>query len=205
MMQSKTIAALLFGLAALGALPLRAQFRSKHYSLTSGQVAHSLARTFAERGITISDSQVSLPANVVASDPEPVLEVRSIEPLGHLATNRPGEVSSAIKLACHDSAACLPFYAIVAMPQGASLNTQTQAIAAAHETAARSRNTPVQYTIRAGAHATLLMDDSATHIQMSVVTLENGTTGQTIRVSSPDHKQTYNAQVVSADVLKGSL
>jgi hypothetical protein len=203
MMRSKTIAALLFGLVALGALPLRAQFRSKHYSLTSGQVAHSLARTFADRGITISDSQVSLPASVVASDPEPGLEVRSIEPLGHLASNRPGEVSSAIKLACHEPSACLPFYAIVAFPQAASLNTQ--ASVAAHETVARNRKTPVEYTIRAGAHATLLLEDSATHIQMSVVTLENGTAGQTIRVSSPDHKQTYSAQVVSADVLKGSL
>src|ERR1700753_102591 len=121
MTKSKTIAALL---GLLSALPLGAQFRPRHYSLTAGQVAHSLARTFADRGITISDSQVSLPASVVASDPEPALEVRSIEPLGHLATNHPGEVSSAIKLACHEPAACLPFYAIVTLPQDASLNTQ---------------------------------------------------------------------------------
>lgn len=203
MTKSKTIAALLFGLAALSALPLQAQFRSKHYALTAGQVAHSLARTFSDRGITISDAQVSLPAAVIASDPEPALEVRSIEPLGHLATNHTGEVSSAVKLACHEPSACLPFYAIVSLPQETSLTAQ--AVATRRDVAMRGQKVRPEITIKAGAHATLVLEDNATHIQMSVVTLENGAAGQTIRVASPDHKQTYTAEVVSAEVLKGSL
>jgi flagella basal body P-ring formation protein FlgA len=59
--------------------------------------------------------------------------------------------------------------------------------------------------MRAGAHATLVMDDARSHIQVAVISLENGIAGHRIRVASLDHKQVYVAEVVSANLLKRSF
>jgi flagella basal body P-ring formation protein FlgA len=57
----------------------------------------------------------------------------------------------------------------------------------------------------AGSRATLLLEGDHVHIQVPVVCLQNGAVGQTIRVASPDHKQTYVAQVTGNNVLRGRL
>jgi flagella basal body P-ring formation protein FlgA len=62
----------------------------------------------------------------------------------------------------------------------------------------------VVITMRAGAHATLLLDDDRSHIQIAVISLENGIAGHSIRVSTPDHKQVYVAEVVNASLLRKS-
>lgn len=62
-----------------------------------------------------------------------------------------------------------------------------------------------QFTMRAGSRATLVMDDQRSHIQVAVISLQNGMAGHRIRVSSPDHKQVYFGEVVSANLLKGSF
>jgi flagella basal body P-ring formation protein FlgA len=59
--------------------------------------------------------------------------------------------------------------------------------------------------MRAGDRATLLMDDSRAHIQIKVISLENGMAGKWIRVSSLDHKQTYFGQVINGSLLKGTF
>jgi flagella basal body P-ring formation protein FlgA len=63
----------------------------------------------------------------------------------------------------------------------------------------------VAITMRAGAHATLVMDDDRAHIQIAVISLENGLAGHRIRVASPDHKQVYVAEVVNASLLRKSF
>jgi hypothetical protein len=60
-------------------------------------------------------------------------------------------------------------------------------------------------TMRAGTHATLVMDDNRSHIQVAVISLENGLVGHRIHVASPDHKQTYVGEVVNARLLRGSF
>ena len=60
-------------------------------------------------------------------------------------------------------------------------------------------------TMRAGTHATLVMDDNRSHIQVAVISLENGIAGHRIHVASPDHKQIYVGEVVNANLLRGSF
>jgi flagella basal body P-ring formation protein FlgA len=60
-------------------------------------------------------------------------------------------------------------------------------------------------TMRAGTHATLVMDDDRSHIQVAVITLENGIVGHRIHVASPDHRQTYVGEVVNERLLRGSF
>jgi hypothetical protein len=49
------------------------------------------------------------------------------------------------------------------------------------------------------------MDDQRAHIQVAVISLENGMVGHRIRVATPDHKQTYIGEVVNARLLRGSF
>jgi len=58
--------------------------------------------------------------------------------------------------------------------------------------------------MRAGAHATLEMNDARSRIQVAVSSLENGIAGHRIRVASLDYKHIYVAEVVSPNLLKRS-
>jgi flagella basal body P-ring formation protein FlgA len=59
--------------------------------------------------------------------------------------------------------------------------------------------------IRSGSAATLLLDGPRIHIQLSVICLESGEPGKTIRVTSKDHKQVYTAEIIDGTLLRGSL
>jgi hypothetical protein len=160
-------------MAAAGA-PSRAQSSlPDHFVLTSAQVA----RAISVAGTPISAQQVSLPARVVATVPDPELDVVSIQ-------------SSQARLACHQPGQCLPFYALLSSPPPA-----TQRVTAVKE----------DFTMRAGDHAILTMDDDRAHIRVRVISLENGMAGKWIRVSSLDHKQIYFGEVINSSLLKGSF
>ena len=170
------------------------------FALTVRQVAPMLTA----QGIQIGDEQISLPANVVATEPSPLLDVLSVGALGDQQPDDRLVGRSWVKLACHQPGTCLPFYVIVTLPESAvresagSPNVVTDAMSA-------RLKAKVAITMPVGAHATLVMDDNRSHIQVSVISLENGVVGHRIRVASEDRKQTYVAEVVSASLLKRSF
>jgi hypothetical protein len=182
-----------------------------HFALTAGQVARALC----ERGIQTADKQVSLPARVVATEPEPILDILSVETLGEAPSAKHFQVRSRVKLACRLPGRCLPFYVIVSGPElagePATIASITSPIArnanASASPAARNAllNASSDITMRAGTRAMLVMDDHRSHIQVTVISLENGIVGHRIRVASPDHKQMYFGEVVTASLLKGSF
>jgi hypothetical protein len=190
--------------AALG-LPVGAQSPSQHrYALTAAQVARAVTRTFSERRIEITDEQVTLLAKVVATDPDPVLDISSVAPLGDRRSAGHSEAFSKIKLVCRLPGTCLPFYAIVSWP-AETAGRATAALSASPAVASVVLKPNSEITMRAGTHATLVMDDNRSHIQLAVISLENGIAGHRIRVASPDRKQVYVAEIVSANLLKGSF
>jgi hypothetical protein len=161
---------------------------SVRFAITPEQVACALSQA----GVVTAAQQVSLPARVVANEPTPVLEIVSIEARGK--TKSPGHdpPPSKVKLTCHLPGQCLPFYALVNWPREKGLTTSyagNQAV----------------ITMRAGTRATLVMDDQRSHIQVAVISLQNGAVGNRIRVASPDHKQFYFGEVLSPTLLRGSF
>jgi hypothetical protein len=158
----------------------------QRFAVTSLDVAHALL----QRGLTVADDQISLPASIVSTIAEPILDVDSIEPLRAGPNN--SHLRSKVKLVCHSSQLCLPFYAIVNQPLGSKL----QAVALA---------TPLPVSMRAGSNATLIVDTGEMHIQVPVICLQNGAIGARVHVVSPDRKQKYTATIVSTTVLRGSL
>jgi len=176
------------------------QSQSKdRFTLTADQVARALS----ERGAPVAGQQVDLLANVVASEPYPSLDVLIVEPL---ATQRLGKSidgdRTLVKMACHEPGKCLPFYAIVLWPKGLPANESTVSGSRPGMVLNSANRSNTAITMRAGTHATLVMDDGRSHIQVAVITLESGVLGHSIRVASPDHKQVYTAEVVSASLLR---
>jgi hypothetical protein len=183
-------------MAALG-LTVQAPSQLQHrFPLTAAEVALAVSAS----GMPTTPGRVSLLTRVVATEPEPVLDVLSVENLGKGPLAGNSDVRLRIKLACHVAAKCLPFYAIVSSTSSTTgpantLSIRGSAIWSGHN----------EITMKAGTHATLLLDDQRAHIQIAVVSLENGIVGHLIHVASPDHKQTYVGEVVNARLLKGSF
>lgn len=181
-----------------------------HFAITPRLVAQTLSAA----GTPTADDQVSLLARVVATEPYPKLDIVSVDPLGDLqaaeqsaarSTSRsiPGFIPrSMVKLTCDLPGTCLPFYAIVEWPEETAPAVRTEASPAFQNARVKTRD---EITMRAGTHAILVMDDQRSHIQVAVISLENGVAGKWIRVASPDHKQFYLGEVVSANVLRGTF
>jgi hypothetical protein len=192
-MTSKWIAVL--SIAAMSLTGWSQSQLQDRFALTADQVAQSVSKG----GIEVSGDQVFLLANVVAKVPYPSLDVLSVEPIGDKWFGGHSGTHSWVKLGCHLPGECLPFYAVVSWPQEPGGRAIHQSIVPS------AALTPKKViTMRAGTHATMLMDDDRSHIQIAVISLENGIAGHSIRVTSPDHKQVYVAEVVNASLLRKS-
>lgn len=188
-------------LTAAMSMPGRGQSQLQNrFALTTGQVARALSGG----GMPTVDRQVSMLARVVATEPDPALDILSVEALGKAQAAGHTPLRSRVELACHVAGKCLPFFVIVSWsepPPGPATATST----GSSLTRNLMFNPRSQVTMRAGTRATLMMDDHRSHIQVAVISLENGMAGQSIRVSSMDHKQVYFGEVVSPSLLKGSF
>ena len=191
-------------LTTVAALPGCGQTQSKpvsqdHFPITTQMVVQALSL----RGVQAEDQQVFLLARVVSNQPQPVLDILTVEPQSNVSFEKHTQVRTIVKLASHSSATCLPFYAIVnwpSVPDGIAPASPALTPAAEYT----NSNSKSAITMRAGTHATLVMDDERSHIQIAVITLEGGITGREIRVASTDHKQFYLGKVVSANLLRRS-
>jgi hypothetical protein len=188
-----------FLLIAATGVPVSLQAQSQdRFALNAAQVARALS----ESGIQTTGEQVSLLTRVVATEPSPKLDILSVEKLGNgpLAEH---SVRARVKLACHLPGKCLPFYVMMSSPQTVAGPKTVVSSTSAFGNPLVNANSEV--TMKAGTHATLLMDDQRAHIQVAVISLENGMVGHRIRVATPDLKQTYVAEVVNARLLRGSF
>jgi len=169
------------------------------FSLSQEQVRQVIAKEFAERGIDANSARIVLPVKVIASLPNPVLEIRSIDSLPDLSGDGERRSRSAVRMICCQHGTCLPFYVIVTWP--AEMDASELHPSARADSAMNFRP---EVIMRTGAHAVLVMDDGHVHIRIAV-SLANGAAGSSIRVATADHKQVYVGQVVSADLLRGSF
>jgi len=167
------------------------------FPVTSDQVVAAMR----DRQLPIEGLRVIMPTSITASLDHPSLEIESMTLLSpHTAQ---------LKVSCREPGVCLAFYVsatwpaqsvAVTMPPGLG-HTIVQAGEAKLERAA-TRSEP---TLRAGSQATLLFEGDRLHIRMRVVCLQGGATGDKVRVSTPDRKQTFTAEILGPTLLKGSL
>lgn len=164
-----------------------------HASITPTEVAAAIT----DAGMKVTSEQVTFLTDVVAKSDSPSLKVQSMEQWG--------DHRMKVRLDCDPHEQCMPFFVAVQCSQ--ENEAQQGSLAPGRSSAALLRTSAASGPIvmRAGSQVTLLLDGGHVHIRLSVVCLENGAAGQTIRVASRDHKQTYLGRVMDEAILKGSL
>jgi hypothetical protein len=201
-------------LAMLGVLTMSASaeaqiHRTHAFILSAEQVQHVIEARLVEQGVAIADAQIELLNRVVSSSERPDLHVTSILPLDQTRPTRrdlaAGRVPRfAVRVACTSARECLPFYAVVSMPVGASVAR----VAPASQSVQNAQTSPREVepvVIKAGSRATMLMNSGDARIQMTVTCLDDGAEGQRIRVSNPLNHTTLQAQVIHAGLVKGAF
>ncbi len=173
---------------SVAAAALSALAASGRYVIT----AEHIAAAVSSNGVQITPDQVTLFTTVVASVTNPELKVQSI--------NRSGDGQAIARIACADSAQCLPFMVTLRISNGANVEIASNR---AEYYGAPSR--PAQFVVRQGGTTALYLDGAHIHISLSAICLENGIPGQTIRATSLDRHQVFTAQVASDGTLRGRL
>jgi len=173
------------------AMALPAVAASGRVAITTEQVATAINAA----GMKVSADQIELLTEVVATNSAPALKVESME--------RWGDHRMKLRLDCVKAQECLPFFVAVQWSQAKAIPS----VSAEHSSSAFFAAKPDSnsFIVRAGSPAVLLLDGDHIHIRLPVVCLENGALGQTIRVASKDHRQTYTAEVGDNAVLRGKL
>lgn len=202
-------------LAVLGVLTMSASagaqtHRTHAFPLSADQLQHVIEARLAEQGIAITDTRIELLSRVVSSSEQPDLHVTSILPLDHAQPTRKDLAAGTVprfaaRVACTSTRECLPFYAVVSMPRVAWVTPSSQPLHSASTPHAAAQIAAPAVVIKAGSRATMLMNSGDAHIQMTVTCLEDGSEGQTIRVSNPMNHNTFQAQVVRDGLVKGSF
>lgn len=164
--------------------------------------------------LPVAGVQLRLAAPVTATVAEPLLKIDFVSlGTGHEAM---------LRMACRVHTECLPFFASAAWPtdapmpdllaksasrngSGFSGHTPEPRTKVFPDPLAGSSSAPVPPAIRAGGPATLLLEGGRIHIQIHVISAQNGRVGDTVRVTTPDRKQVYVAEVLTPELLKGEL
>jgi hypothetical protein len=184
---------LISALSLFAVMALPAAAASDRVLITADQVAVAISAS----AMVVSPDQVTLLTEVVSKSTAPTLKVESIEPWG---THR-----IKVRLGCADQQDCLPFYVAVRFDQQNAAKDPVAHADPAISSISRSSQSSQAFVVRAGSHAVLLIDGGHVHVRLNVVCLENGATGQSIRVECKDPRQTYIAKVLNGGVLRGSL
>ena len=153
-----------------------------------------IAAAITVAGVNVSPEQVTLLNNVTTASPAPQLKIESME--------RVDAHQARVRVGCTQPGDCLPFYVLVQWSKDAAL---PPALNSGSFSAVAARPPTSSFVVQAGSPAVLLLESDHVHIRLRVICLENGAAGQTIRVASPDRKQTYKAEVMDDSKLRGSL
>ena len=159
--------------------------------------AAEVAAAISEAGMAITAEQVTLLTDITSATASPSLKVDLIEPWG--------DHRMKVRLDCASGQECMPFFVAVRCAQQLAAEPGTTAMNHSPAPAAPARVDPKSILMHTGAPATLFLEGGRVHIRLAVICLENGALGQTIRVASRDHRQTYVATIVDEEVLRASL
>ena len=150
------------------------------------------------RGITLSPLQVEVLSPLRAASSRPVLEVEAIEPWR--------DSGSKVRMRCRLQKDCLPFYVLVSGVAREDMQNTLGPKRGAPKAAAQQQGVAREvWLVRRGEKATLELQGAHVLIELPVMCLNNGAAGATVRVTTPDHKRIFRAEVVGAGRLKGSL
>ena len=176
-------------IVAATALPAAAASASHTISI------EQISSAISDAGMPISPEEITLLSQVRATTDAPRLKVRSIQ--------NGSDHAAIVRIECENPGECLPFFVKTRLSQNAGSATAPPILSPS--LAVATRNASRAIVVRAGTQAVLLLEGDRVHIRITVVCIDNGTSGEKIRVRSIDNRQLYVAEVVDATLLKGSL
>lgn len=199
--------------ATLAATTPLAQAQAKRFPVTTQMILSAMQ----QRQLSIDGVQVRIAAPVTAAVPNPMLDIQTFSSVDRQ--------NAQIRIGCRNHTECISFYVAVTWPaQSSAAQTPAQQD---HQSADNTESAPAapgttttsfpvdqnQFrqlptpspVLRAGTPVTLVMENGPIHIRLHVISLQNGTVGETVRVSTPDRKQTFTAEILAPNLLKGSL
>jgi len=172
-------------LAVLAALACGAPVTQSHrVAVSREQVAHAMQAA----GFETTADHLQLLANVT-SIPGASLRVAKV------STQSPGTALAQLNCPARE---CLPFYVLVQDAQIAAAPSMTVRVSNREKAQAHP-------LIKRGKPVTLLIENSDLRIVLPVISLEPGAQGQVIKVSSPDRKRNYKAEVMSATLVRSKF
>jgi len=204
----------IFIYAAIGLGPLGLAVSSSAQAMPTrfAIVASQVTRAMDAASLPVEGAEVKLSASFTSSTANAAMAVESVISIGHHAAR--------LRLVCKDHSECIPFFAEVTFPDAVDVTklrggktTQVAAVQgseiASHASVSDSSAKPAPAKdiaiLRAGTPTTLVLDADRIHIRLEVISLQAGSAGSRVRVSSPDHKQVYVAEVVTPTLVKGEL
>lgn len=168
-----------------------------------------------KRNWPLAGVEIRLAAPITATVAQPTLEIASVTAqAGHQAM---------LRMVCRTRSECLPFYASAAWPTEAPMpdllaKDGERSISASSGPALKSQSYPAlsiesssagaapePLVIRVGNSATLILEGERIHIRLPVIFAQSGHVGDKVRVTTPDRKQVYVAEVLSSELLKGDI
>lgn len=188
-----------------------AQLRVRgRFAVTQAAAEKAIAEDLFHEETIVPGVEVRLLSSVVAFVPAAQLDVTGIKQVRQEASGSGRGVQLLVRFSCHVRSVCVPFYGRVSVPLDVSLpavlnvprhpaspsDTDTT-----HTTTAR----PARPTLQRGTHATLLLDDGRSQIELPVIALADAAVGESVRVASLDRRHIYTARTVSATQLKGEF
>jgi hypothetical protein len=153
--------------------------------------AHHVADAIELAGVAVNPNQIEFLSGEGSVGESAQMRVVSV-------TNRSNGTVK-VKLRCRDNHECLPFYVLVHGMIGGKVSRPEQP-ALPPVVASLPKN-----LIRGGDHAILILESHDSRMSLPVICLQGGARGQTIRVSSPDRRQIFDAEIVATGMLRGSL
>jgi hypothetical protein len=175
-----------------------AESGQRRYPVTTAMIVSAMQ----QRQMPVAGVHIRISAPITALSSNPMLDIQSI--------SLTGTKSAQIRVACRTRNDCLPFYVAaewteandpVSIPVTLS-SPSTQPFAATLKAPSGGGG---EQLIRSGTTATLVIEDEKVQIRLRVVYLQAGSPGDKVRVTTPDHKQAFVAQVVTPTLLKGSF
>jgi hypothetical protein len=150
-----------------------------------------VADAMASAGMAVNPDQIEFLSGANRTDQS--AEVRLVS-VSHGSAGK-----AKVKLRCQSNHQCLPFYVLV------------DGIGRADRDSPKAHLEPAMLptilpkVIRAGDHATLVLETGDARMSFPVICLQSGVRGQRIRAASPDRRQLYDAEVVAAGMLRGNF
>jgi hypothetical protein len=161
-----------------------------HHPISADQISSAIS----DAGMAVAPEQVTLLTRVWATTDTPRLKVRSIE--------NSGNHTAIVRMECESPEQCLPFFVKTQMDHVGSTTAPSMTVRASPG-ATRVGSKPI--VMRSGSQAVLSLEGDRVHIRIPVVSIQEGSPGDKIRVRACSNRQLYVAEVIDATSLKGRL